>query len=86
MYGDNMSVLHNVQKPESMLKKKPNSITYHLVCEAVARGEVLTAYINTKLNVADIMKKALLPGELRESLIRVLLWDIYSKPTPPLIS
>ena len=78
MYGDNMSVLHNTQKPESTLKKKSNSIAYHFVREAVAMGEVLTGYINTKLNVADLMTKALPDGELRESLIRMLLWDIYS--------
>lgn len=42
MYGDNMSVIHNKSKPESKLKKKSNSIAYHLVREAVAMGEVLT--------------------------------------------
>ena len=28
-YGDNMSVIHNTQRPESTLKKKSNSIAYH---------------------------------------------------------
>jgi hypothetical protein len=29
VYGDNMSVVHNTQRPESVLKKKSNSICYH---------------------------------------------------------
>ena len=40
IYGDNMSVIHNTQKPESMLKKKSNSICYHAVCESVAMGGI----------------------------------------------
>ena len=36
VYGDNMSVIHNTSKPESVLKKKSNSICYHFVREAVA--------------------------------------------------
>jgi hypothetical protein len=32
-YGYNMSVVHNTQRPESVLKKKSNSIFYHAVHE-----------------------------------------------------
>ena len=36
MYGDNMSILHNVGNPESTLKKKSNNlIAYHMVQEAM---------------------------------------------------
>ena len=31
IYGDNMSVIHNTSKPESLLKKKSNIICYHFV-------------------------------------------------------
>ena len=81
MYGDNMSVLHNVQKPESTLKKKSNSIAYHFVSEAVTMGEVLAGYVNTKLNVADLMMKALPYGydELCKSLVNMLLSDVFSE-------
>ena len=41
IYGDNMSVIHNTQRPESTLKKKSNSVCYHAVREAVAMGSVL---------------------------------------------
>ena len=78
VYGDNMSVLHNIQKPESTLKKKSNSIAYHFVREAVAMGEVLTGYINTKENFADLMTKTLPKSDHRCDLIRGLMWDIYS--------
>ena len=29
VFGDNMSVIHNMHRPESVLKKKSNSICYH---------------------------------------------------------
>ena len=47
IYGDNMSVIHNVSKPESVLKKKSNSICYNFVCESVAMRECLTCHIPT---------------------------------------
>jgi hypothetical protein len=36
VYGDNMSVVHNTQRLESVLKKKSNSICYHAVSESAA--------------------------------------------------
>ena len=44
-YGDNMSVINNAQKPESVLRKKSNSICYHAVRKAVAMGELLAAHV-----------------------------------------
>ncbi len=76
-YGDNQSVLHNTSTPESMLKKKSNSIAYHFVRECVARKEMITSYIKSQLNYADIMTKVLPYGALRVSLIRGLMRDIY---------
>jgi hypothetical protein len=48
IYGDNMSVIHNTQRPESVLKKKSNAICYHLVREAVAMEECLTGHVSTQ--------------------------------------
>ena len=76
MYRDNMSVLHNTSKPESMLKKKSNSIAYHFMRECVATGELLTGYVNTEENPADLMTKVLPAGERRDKLIRMIMWDI----------
>ena len=36
VYGDNTSVIHNTSKPESVLKKKSNSICSHFLREAVS--------------------------------------------------
>ena len=59
VFGDNMSVIHNTQKPESTLKKKSNQICYHAMCEAVAMGECLTAHIDTHENCADLATKVI---------------------------
>jgi hypothetical protein len=39
VYGDNMSIVHNTHRPESVLKKKSNSICYHTVHKSAAMGE-----------------------------------------------
>ena len=51
MYGDNKSVLYNTALPESSLKKKRNSISYHDVRKGVATGEWLTGYEPTDTNL-----------------------------------
>jgi hypothetical protein len=56
-FGDNMSVKTNISIPESVLKKKRNPIAYHCVREAVAMCDILPAYVNTKLNTADILTR-----------------------------
>ena len=76
IFGDNMSVVNNSSKPESTLKKKSNSICYHLVRGAVAMGEALVAHIPTKKNFADLFTKCL-SGVTRRSLVSGLLFDIY---------
>ena len=76
VYGDNMSVVTNVSRPESTLKKKSNSICYHAVREAVAMGEALVAHIPTKKNLADLFTKVLY-GQSRRFLVDRMLWDVY---------
>jgi hypothetical protein len=76
IYGDNMSVIHNTQRPESMLKKKSNSICYHTVRESVAMGESLTGHIRTNKNVGDLTTKVLY-GQKRRYMVSQLLYDIY---------
>jgi len=76
IYGDNMSVIHNTQRPESVLKKKSNSICYHAIREAVAMGECLTAHVSTNDNPADLLTKSGIAGEKRRHLIRFVLYDL----------
>ena len=48
IYEDNMSVVHNTSRPESVLRKKSNSECYHAVHESVAMGESLVGHIPSK--------------------------------------
>ena len=66
IYGDNQSVLANTTIPDSTLKKKSQSIAYHLVHEGVARDEWKTSYVNTHDNKADLLTKQLPHGEKRK--------------------
>ena len=75
VFGDNQSVLKNGTLPDSMLKKKSNSIAYNFVREGVARREWLLSYINTKENLADFLTKPL-PSEQRMRLVRQVLHHI----------
>ena len=75
-YADNMSVLHNTTTPESTLKKKSNSIAYHLVREAVAMGELLLGYIESDSNPADVLTKPLPAGERRLRLVQEIVADV----------
>jgi len=76
IYGDNMSVIHNTQRPELTLKKKSNSVCYHAVRESVAMGESLTGHISTHDNPADICTKIVGGGQKRDHLVGLLLYDI----------
>ena len=62
IYSDNMSVIHNTQRPESTLKKKSNSICYHAVREAVAAQIMQICHINGKENLADCLTKLVVGG------------------------
>ena len=72
VYGDNQSVLVNSSMPASTLKKKSQAIAFHFVREGCAADEWRTTYINTNLNVADLMTKPL-SGEKRWRFVRMLL-------------
>jgi len=76
VYGDNMSVIHNTQRPESVLKKKSNQLCNHAIREAVAMGECLTGRISTMENPADLTANLIPGGQKRDYLIGKLLYDI----------
>jgi hypothetical protein len=76
VYGDNMLVIHNTQRPESTLKKKSNVICYHAVRESVAMGECITGHVASVDNPADIATKVIPGGQNRSHLIRLLLYDL----------
>jgi hypothetical protein len=77
IYGENMSVVHNTQRTESVLKKKKsNSILYHAVCESDAIVEYITGYVPSVDNPADIFTKVVPGGQKRNHLIHLLLHDL----------
>ena len=76
IYGDNKSVLSNDLVPESVLRKKSNSIAYNFVREGSASDEWRVAYVNTHENVADLLTKPL-GGEKRINFIQRLLHHLY---------
>ena len=56
---DNMSVVHNGTRPDSVLKKKHNSISFHKIRESVAGGYVEMHKVATEDNLADLLTKIL---------------------------
>jgi hypothetical protein len=71
-----MSVVHNTQRPESILKKKSNSICYHVVRESSAMGESKIEHVPSVENPADIFTKVVPGGKKRNHLTRLLLHDL----------
>ena len=77
IYGDNKSVLANTSIPDSVLKKKSNSIAYHFVHEGTARNKWRATYVNTHDNEADLLTKQLPSGDKRKGFVRNLLHHIF---------
>lgn len=59
VFCDNESVVHNLTKPESTLKKKHNSIAFHKTREAVASNTIEVHKIASKDNPSDLLTKVL---------------------------
>jgi hypothetical protein len=76
VYGENLYVVHNTQRPESVLKKKSNSFFYHTVREYAAMGESIIGHVPSVENPADICTKVVPGGHKRNHLIRLLLHDV----------
>jgi hypothetical protein len=76
VYGDNMSVFRNTQLPDSVLKKKSNSICYHAVREFAATGESIIGHVPSVDNPADIYIKVVPGGQKRNHLIGLLLHEL----------
>ncbi len=74
-YGDNMSVIHNTQCPQSTFKNKSHSLCFHTVDESVVMRESLTGHIATDQNVADLLTKVLY-GQKRRHIVGEFLYGI----------
>jgi hypothetical protein len=71
--ADNMPVIKNSSIPESVLKKKSNSIAYHYVRERAASGAIQVSYEPTESNLADMLTKTQ-PGPTRTRLASRVLF------------
>ena len=71
--GDNMSVITNSSVPESMLKKKSNSIAFHFCREESAKGTVVISYEPSQTNLADMLTK-IQGGMERQKLVQRVLF------------
>ena len=78
IFRDNQSVLCTTTMPDSTLKKKTNSICYHLIREGAARDEWQMAYVNIHENEADLLTKFLPSGKKRRGFVRRLLHHIFA--------
>jgi hypothetical protein len=76
IYGDNMSFVHNTQRPESVLKKKSNSICYHAVRDSAAMRESIIGHVPSVDNPTHIFTKVVPDGQKRNHLILLLLHDL----------
>jgi hypothetical protein len=73
VYGDNMYVVHNNQRPESVLKKKSNFLCYHMVRESAVMGESIIGHVPSVDNPVDIYTKVVGGGQKQNHLIHLLL-------------
>jgi hypothetical protein len=78
VYSDNKSAITNSSGPESVLKRKCNSIYYHACRKSVAMDECRFACISTHDNWADFLKVT--SGPKRRDLVCNALYDIYDYP------
>jgi hypothetical protein len=76
VYGDNLYVVHKTQRPESVLKKKSNSICYHAIHDSADMGESIIGHVPSVDNPADICTKVVSGGQNRNHLICLLLHDL----------
>ena len=61
LFLDNQSAICLVQNPEFHKRTKHIDVVYHLIREIQARGEITLFYVPTRLQLADILTKALTP-------------------------
>ena len=72
-FSDNEAVYKNASTPESELRKKTHSISYHNIREAVTSGAYSMAKEDTETNLSDIFTKVL-PLPRRELLLYSLTY------------
>ena len=65
VFGENQSVLSNLSKPHSILKKKSSSIACNFTREGVAKKEWRAICLKAMINTSDVFPKSLPSSEKR---------------------
>jgi hypothetical protein len=84
VYCDNKSVVTNVSVPTSVLNKRHNAICYHRVREAQAAGYIDVMWIGTHHNLADLLTKTTLAGNVKNDIVECIFSNkvaVISDPT-----
>ena len=76
IYGNNLSVVCNRSKQESILRNKINSVCNHAVCEQVTLCKSLVGHVPSTENITDLMTK-ILCGQRRKYLVSNIFYDIH---------
>ena len=76
IYGDNLSVVQVISRPESVLGKKNILVCYPAVHESVVMGEPMVGHKPSSKNVANLMAKVL-NGQTRKYFVGNVLYDIH---------
>ena len=76
IYGENMSVIHNTQRPESTLKKNCNYICYQDFVSLLRWLILYKVHVGTNKNSADLATKVLYGGKHGFYVSR-LIYEIY---------
>ena len=78
IYGDNMLVICNIQRPEPTLRKKRNLICCHEIRESVKMVESMTAWVPSGENTADFLTKVLYRSK-RRHIVENVMRNIYNE-------
>ena len=73
VFCNNMSLVMHTKMPESMLKKKHNTIVYHRVCKAGAARIIRITKVPTERNLVHMLSKPL-PGPKLCELCQIVLY------------
>lgn len=65
LYTDNISALHLTSNPVLYARTKHVELDYHLVREKVVQGAMLTKFIPSQLQVADVFTKPLTKSQFK---------------------
>ena len=74
LFGDNESVVNTTSRPHGKLHKRHLMLSYHYVREALATGEYVYSFVNSKENASDVLSKHWHHKDVYPNIIKPLLF------------